>query len=956
MGIFEDSLRKAQIWRKQNDAQTRLQNAETDLANAQENTNKGFDLGKTLGDFGKSITSGAEGLWNAIAGGVNEIGAGIQNTVWGNNIRNTMKDDSAKRNEIAKKYGYASYADASNDENASQDFWNEIRESSQKTMDTLNKIKDENVNSATYKNLKEMDQNKYAADALRGENFLADVLLAATGVGGVANAAINGVQGGIGGLADQIENSEGMNVDLFNKNPTIDLGNLDGKEVAKSMAAGTLGGLAGSAVGGGLGTLKGGNALSKIAGSNIGKGVLSGAASSATSAGTQTALDGGSIEQVLSNMASAGGQGALFGGLTSAGMGLANKGFNKISDKINNQTTPNVKNINKNIVADTETIPETTKARQTAVGWDDQPISAEKRNILQKVGKNLEKAGNDTKNADIMGKLNNNTALKVNKNDTLNVLKKQYGYSIGDYDKAANLSEATNKWIKSELSKSGASGVDNTIIKNSQLNPDLVSLTDKQAKAYNTKIRSLLSDAEVEGGKPFEYSASGLYDAAEKAGKLANTYYEKSHNKMDGSVSNPELADLSEAYNNFKKVARNSADNMVGGEIDDITRGNLVAMLKDAGAPKKSIEQLSKANSFKELKTMTAPLEEARNINSQIEITPTKRGATTDSSISVPNKVLKKAGAAQLLDTVAAPVGSLVGTIEKGLGKAIGGAGDMLAGKMPSGKISAGIDNAANRFANSAINTTNVANSPAGNFISALTNATQRGAIRQNALNEAENASQNVENQRALDNATAEYQAAKNNYDSTMAETSQAMAQNTNSQLNSQLVVIKDAMDRAMAAGDLSAYSELVKLYKSAYEVQQMQNELDGLGGTKLTTKQQSALDEANNSLSMVDQLEQAFNNAGGGKGFIGGNLSEFGNWATGGNANAALSTYNSLKESLGTSIVKNVVNLGGTEADAQRYLAMLPSSTDTAEQASQKLEQLRLMLNNMKRNIGSTY
>lgn len=956
MGILEDDALRRQQINARLAATNRLNTAETNLSNAQNNAKKGFDLGQTLGELGKSITSGAQGLWNAVAGGVNEIGSGIQNTIWGNNVRNTMSEDKAKRNEIAKKYGYASFADASNDENASQDFWNEIRDVTQKTSDTLNKIKDENVNSATYKNLKEMKQNKYAADAIRGENFLADVLLAATGGAAASNPIVNGIQGGLGGLADQLESADGLVFDPLGGN--YDSGGLDAGEVAKSMAAGTAGGLVGSAVSGGLGKIGGGNALGKVVGSNVGRGALSGAASSAVSAGTQTALDGGNLEQVLSNAASAGGKGALFGGIISGGMGLANKGFNKISDKINNETTPNTLKGNKTVVADTETaqdtIPQATKARQTAVGWDDKPISAEKRNVLQKAGKTLQDAGDATKNADVLGRLNNNTARQVDQNDTLNVLKKQYGYSVGDYDKAANLSEATNKWIKSELSKSGASGVDNTIIKNSRLDPDLVSMTDKQAKAYNTKIRSLLSDAEVEGGKPFEYSASGLYDAAEKAGKLANTYYEKSHNKIDGSITNPELADLSEAYNNFKKVARTSADNMVGNNIDDVTRTNLVAMLKDAGAPEKAVKQLSSAKSFRELKSLTSPLEEARDISSQIRTSQLKRGATTDNSRNVVTKVLNKAGASQALDTVAAPVGGLVGSIEKGLGKAIGGVGDLIAGKMPNVNIPEGIDNAAARFANSAINTNNVANSQAGNFVSALTNATQRGAIRQNALNEAENASQNIENQRALDNAMTEYQTAKNNYDTTMAQVAQPAQ--ADSQLNTQLVVIKDAMDRAIAAGDLSSYSELVKLYKNAYEVYQLQNELNGLGNAKLTTKQQSALDEANNSLSMVDQLEQAFNNAGGGKGFIGGNLSEFGNWATGGNANAALSTYNSLKQSLGTSIVKNVVNLGGTEADAQRYLAMLPSSTDTSEQASQKLEQLRLMLNNMKKNIGSTY
>ena len=157
----------------------------------------------------------------------------------------------------------------------------------------------------------------------------------------------------------------------------------------------------------------------------------------------------------------------------------------------------------------------------------------------------------------------------------------------------------------------------------------------------------------------------------------------------------------------------------------------------------------------------------------------------------------------------------------------------------------------------------------------------------------------------------------------------------------------KAVFDARLAAGDITSYGKLADLYNDAYKIY-------GTDAGKLTTAQQSALDEANNSLSMVDQLENAYKNAGGGQGFVQGNLNEFTNWLTGGNANAALNTYNSLKQSLGTSIVKNVVNLGGTEADAQRYLAMLPSATDTQEQAAMKLQELRTMLNNMKANIGS--
>lgn len=686
---------------------------------------------------------------------------------------------------------------------------------------------------------------KSGGTALDAASTISDLI---PGLGTAGKVALNVGQGIASGAAQNyIDNGENANLE-------------------DSLRGALVGGLAsgaGQAVGGALGKTasKAGQkasqgALSKALTSQVGRGATTGLVSGAVGAGANTALAGGDLGQTLGSALQGAGQGAVGGGVMAGAMGVAGKVGQKLNNKvlgIDNQPTTTTA-----IIGDTETMPEATKARRTAVGWDDQPISAEKRNALQKLGKNLEKAGNDTKNADVMGKLNNNTALKVNKNDTLNVLKKQYGYSVDDYDKAANLSEATNKWIKNELVKSGASGVDSTIIKNAQLSPDLVSITDKQAKAYDNKVRSLLSSAEVEGGKPFEYSASGLYDAAEKAGKLANTYYEKSHNKMDGSISNPEVADLAEALNNFKKVARNAADNMVGGEIDDITRGNLVAMLKDAGAPKQSIEQLSKAKSFKELKAMTAPLEEARNIHSQMEITPTKRGATTDNSMSVPNKVLKKAGAAQLLDTVAAPVGSLVGTIEKGLGKAIGGVGDALAGQIPNGKITGAIGSAV-----SAVNNPALANKAFGGAdlgLPTVGDIVTRQTARQAGLS----ASRNADAERELENAKQEALNAQTDYDNAMAQAQQNYAladklAQAQSQGQQQLDRISNAMQLALNAGDITSYAKLADLYQEAYKMYGAQEATTTNEVAKLSDNQTKAL----NALGQLDTLEQMTPDAG---------------------------------------------------------------------------------------------
>ena len=943
--LSDEDLRAAKAAaaiRQANQAQLDYNAAEQALADAQNNVKKGFDLGQTLGEIGKSITSGAKGLWDSVAGGVNEIGAGIQNTIWGNNIRNTMKDNSAKRNEIAKKYGYASYADASNDENASQDFWNEIKDISQKTSDTLNKLKDENVNSATYKNLKEMKQNKYAANALRGGNFLADVLLAATGVGGIANAAINGVQGGIGGLADQLEAADGLVFDPLGGN--YNSGGLDAGEVAKSMAAGAAGGLAGSAVGGGLGKIGGGNALGKVVGSNVGRGALSGAASSAVSAGTQTALDGGSLEDVLSNAASAGGKGALFGGIISGGMGLANKGFNKISDKINNETTPNTlraNKINKKLVAQTD---DTSVEKATGWGEKDMTGSVKKKNALQKIGSTLKDTGQKTQDSAILGKLKGNLADEMAAKNSVQRLR-EIGFEPSDYEQAANLSEVANKWYADQVKKSKVTLDMPDTYKIADETSYIRQLDADQAINLKSDITKRLDAVRKVGGGLATFDAEGLERVARDLGndaeKMTTTNYGGSKKRINNLDSKTEA--YANALRDVQAQLRSKVDDMT-----DYDPKSLRKVLKNAGATDGQIDYLTDAKSMAQVKRNTSLLEDARNMYRQAKSSPFKRGANADNSISVPRQVVNASGAGGLLNTVLEPVGKVVGKVEKGMGKVIGGAGDIIAGKMPNIDIPEGINNAATRFANSAINTDNVANSQAGNFISALTNATQRGAIRQNALNEAENASQNIENQRVLDNAMADYQLAQTNYDNAIVQAQQLAAQSSQPDT---LNTIKDAMSRALAAGDIDSYSKLASLYKQAYEIYGG----DTSATSGLNATQQNNLAKLEAAGTAIDQLEALYNQAGGGQGRLGGKIAELGaslglNSDASAYNNAARGLINQISAAVGKTDSLN------TEGEVQRALDLVPTITDTPQEAQIKLESLRKMLNSNKQTYQNIY
>ena len=70
-------------------------------------------IGEKIGDFGSTLNNIGKTIFGGFSQGQSEA-----------KTKQIRADDSARRNEIAKKYGYNSYSDAMNDENASQDFWN----------------------------------------------------------------------------------------------------------------------------------------------------------------------------------------------------------------------------------------------------------------------------------------------------------------------------------------------------------------------------------------------------------------------------------------------------------------------------------------------------------------------------------------------------------------------------------------------------------------------------------------------------------------------------------------------------------------------------------------------------------------------------------------------------------------------------------------------------------------
>lgn len=760
----------------------------------------------------------------------------------------------------------------------------------------------------------------------KGANFAAKVAKAATNP--AAKVALNIGQGAVSGAAQNYINN--------GENATLE-------DTLKGALIGAAGAGAGQAVGGKLASKMPSDSLtSKLLYGSVGKGALTGAASGAVSGGVGSALYGGNVFEGATKGA---GQGAVGGATTGAVTGLIGTAANKVktareAKKAGAQTT----------TAEAELPPATVK-RQTPTGWDGEEIDGSKRNGLQKFAKALRETGNATENNDIYGRLNNNTARDVQKRGTIKTLKDKYGYTSSDYDKAANTSTAVNHFVAQEAEMSGASGHDVGLVERIAVDPvDTPDMKESTRKSYRAKSQQLLQNALVDGGGMDEYSVSGLYKAAEEAGDLANQFYEKSHNKMDGTVTNPDLNALSKAYGKFKNEVRTVADNMLGGEIDDTTRNNLTAMLKNAGAPKEAVQTLSSAKNFRELIRLTSPLEEARKMNEQMIQTQYKRGATTDSTrANVLNETLRATGAPQLAKAVAAPAGQLVGKAEQIAANGIEYLGNAAAGKVntiPGRAIAAAAS------VPRAIN---------NNSLLGDNSIMTRQIARQTALDQAEAAQARAYNNAAEEEAQAIRKQGDADYAQAIANIRQipnaaTTAQTANAE--KQLNTIRTAMELALNAGDFTAYGQLANIYNDAYKIYSAQQEAIQTASNpyaNLSSSQIENINKLENAGNAIDELEQLFTKAGGGQGFIGGNAANF--MASLG-LNSDVATYNSIARGLVNQISAAIGKTDSlnTEGEVQRALELIPQMTDDAQTAKNKLEQLRQMLESTKASTYKSY
>ena len=887
MALYDDELRKAQAWRAQI-------NAQQQAAQAQE------DYERRMRESAERSQAAQNKITNPLEAVLSGIGNGIKNV--GDTLYNMAGTGIASIRDIGDSIFGGQGVTTKN-----QDDWKEY---AKKTI-----YNDENLSDKDY-------YAKTGGKALDAAATVSDLI---PGLGKAGRVALNVGQGITSGVAQQyIDN--GANVSLED-----------------ALRGGLVGGASagvGQAIGGKLaGKTAGPNAsiLSRALNSNIGKGAITGALSGATGAGLNTALAGGDLGDVL-GAAAQGAQGGAIGGATTSGvMGLAGKAAEKLNNKVLGKSNAKATDLTNNL-----TQAPVDETGETATGWGDKNMTgaAKKRNALQKLGDRLTDVGQKTQDQSVTGKLKGNLADEVTAKDSIQRLR-NIGFEPSDYEQAANLSEVANKWYDDQ-------------VKNSKVTldmPDTYKLADDaayyrnldadQAAKLKMDITKRLDAVRKVGGGLATFDAAGLEKVAKGLGqdaeRMTTTNYGGSKKRINNLKADTEA--YANALNDIKAQLRSKVDDMTDYNADSLRK-----VLKDAGATDKQIDYLTDAKSMAAVKRNTSLLEDARNMQRQIKSSPLKRGANADNSTSFVTQAANASGASGLVNMAAEPVGKTVGKIEKRLGKTITSLGDMAAGDGNGivAKTANKVTNAAGNIADALNNDTIASRAFGGSDLGLPTvgDVMTSQIARQAGLSQG----RNMDALRELRQAQTDANNAQTDYQTQINEAEQAYNQaqqmaNTN---NDMLTRISSAMDQALAVGDISAWNELSKLYKEAQSI--YGTTTDNSPYSNLSAAQIENINKMDTAENAINQLDQLFTQAGGGKGVLGGNAANF--MASLG-LNNDVATYNALARGLINQIsaATGKTDTLNTEGEVRRALELIPQFTDTQEVAQAKLESLRQML-----------
>jgi hypothetical protein len=716
---------------------------------------------------------------------------------------------------------------------------------------------------------------------------------AGTAAGKAASSvAANTALGALGGFGDEFQ-QQGADASL---------------ESAANRALAS--GAAGLATGGlnrklGNATSKVGSALlnNKLATSAIGRGALSGAVGGAVGSGTSAALGGGDVAQA-----------ALQGGLTGAAGGATQAGIMAGANRLGQKA---LGRLNKNTLS--TTAQDVTDDEFRAYG-DSALAKKTKRN---QVSDSLSRFGDTLEGA---------------QTNVTRAAARDLGI------------DSTGKVIENVRKKTGLTNLETQAALAKELTGGADSLMDRVQK----QALSATDD-----GKPFKVDTSDIVRDVDKI-------IESNSNANDFGTET-----------NKRKWAQNIKNDISSGATDVLTKANKMkasaAELRGKGivAPSEGDSAKAKiyteiANRLDERSYSAIPKE---NINDMFDVTINEMKSRANQASATGNKQIAKAyntladKLSQEPRTIQAyrsfkkdfvdvsKIDQLTARAENGAAQNLGQSASGVVKKLGNTVLSRPINSAlataggiVNQVADAipSITTTSTATQPLSqNTQTMLGNIIGRTTGQQQASNAVQNA-RKAQDYQNLENMLSNIQSASQGISG--GQTVNMLGgygTNTPAQGNSlvsQLTDIANGMSLAMAAGDISAYSQLADLYKTAYNIYQMQNELTGADSTSSSNQKLSKTQQQANAASIsLDQLENMTPDFG----YAVSSIPVLGNIV-----NAQGNQYESTAKSLAMQIgyMLSGANIKESEAEAIGR-AYVPQPFDSDETRRYKLNQARKII-----------
>ena len=574
--------------------------------------------------------------------------------------------------------------------------------------------------------------------------------------------------------------------------------------------------------------------------------------------------------------------------------------------------------------------------------------SVQKRNKAQALRDQLKTAAKGQKYAALYDSLDAKTAERAVQTGAPEALRK-LGFAPENYLEFAKSSNYVNKVVSDIAEQSNVKvNVPDLVERLRPENLD-VAMTDEAQKTYNKYIKEIVAD----GSSPDEYTIGKLLQESRRLGEKAE--------KVKGQNAQDVSAGLKAAKYKLRDIVVDAAQE--AGLTGDMTNDNIANGLKKLGFNEKVQDYYTAPGSGEDGAPTLADYIRRSSLAEQARDMGTEMAAEklTRSASKAPTNFLTRlyrasgleAPTETLLRSVVAPI---AGVATNAAGNVIGKAGDIYA-NIKSGEMGQKIQDSRTSYPQTFLysaltnNTKNDSDERTREYIKEAGADTTTGTTEGQTITTTgtSNPATTVYNTIA-GNTAGGFVSPNQGFNSLEEERAVYFFRPTGDEWTDML---SRAMRKAKNAEDYDALGQLYEMYQSA--LSDAKKTGSSSSTSELNATQQAQLAKLDSADSAINELEQLFEKAGGGKGPIAGNLQSIaGDWGWDSNAR----TYNDMAEGLVNQIAQAVGKTDSlnTEGEVKRALKLIPQLTDDAQTAKNKLEELRRMLSTTKASYQTAY